>query len=284
MSVVQPVARRSPADDQLANIGRLIWDYIELVGIITIMAVGPGGVALAFGVPWVGAVAMIGVAYVIVIFVFGGLLTKLHRHGGARRRRRNFVRSWPDFCDRLGWSQRLQVHAGIRRPEEVPPAQVPDLVDFDSTEHGAVLIVKPLSSQPRSKWPAMADAVARDRGYPHQRWDEPHVGHLRIDLIASELPEIVHFSEHLHLRDEWDRIPLAIDAAGNLVYWVPSEVPHVLVGGVTRGGKGSVIRQIMTHGLRTGWQLVTINETVRITLVGRYLRLGGRWGSRALRT
>ncbi len=258
MSVVQPAVKRSAADDQLASLGQLIWDYVELVVIITAAIVGPAGVALVVGLPWLIAMVCVAVFMTIVIVLFGTLLLRLHQHGGARRRRRNFVRQWPDFCDRLGWSQRLQVHAGVRRPEETP-AQVPDLVAFEADDRGAQLIIKPLSSQPRAKWPTMADALARDRGYPHQRWFEPHVGHLQIDLISTELPTIVHYSDQLHVRGEWDRIPIAIDAAGQLVCWTVSEVPHLLVGGTTQGGKGSVIRCVMMHCLQTGWQVIPLN-------------------------
>ena len=258
MGVVQPTEQRSIFEEVAFELARLGFDFIEFVGLVLIVAAGAMATTWYLGLPYLVGVVALGVALVILVVVGGSPLIKLHRLGRVRRRRRNFYRKWPDFCDRLGWSERLSVHAGSERADE-KPAQVPDLLLFQRDEYGAVLELKPLSSQPRDKWPKMADALARDRGYPHQRWSEPRPGVLRIELIASELPQRVEYSPALHDREAWDEIVVAVDASGQVVCWKPSEVPHMLVGGVTQGGKGSVLRQIMVHGLRTGWQFITIN-------------------------
>ena len=256
MSVVQPTHKRGVLEELGFRTLFVCGDYRELVGLLTLFLLAVVATGSAFG--HLVNLALVGACGVGAFYIRPTLIDFGVR-GNRRRRRNQFHREWAQLCDLLGWSEALKTHASGKTDDSIKPAKVPDLVRWGSTEFGVWLIIKPLSSQTRDKWPQMADALAREKGYPHQQWSEPNAGLLRIELIGSELPSMVAFDESQHVSDAWDEAPVAVDPAGRLIKWIISQVPHLLVAGSTNGGKGSLLKLIIRHCLTTGWWVVAAN-------------------------
>ena len=163
MSVVQPVPRGAleVAGMRLLD---LLADYYELVGCLLVVGGLTGWAGYRHGQEAAVSTAIAGVVglVLLVVFVARGVVTR----GRSRRKHNNFVRSWPALCDLVGWSQVLSTHADGHPSGIVKPAKVPDLIEFGRFERGVWLVIKPLASQPRDTWPKMADALAREKGFP----------------------------------------------------------------------------------------------------------------------
>ncbi len=72
------------------------------------------------------------------------------------------------------------------------------------------------------------------------------------------LPPAVEFPR-AHLVQAWDQLRLGVRAGGDEGEWRPSDVPHLLIGGVTKGGKGSAIRNVAYDALASGLRLIVVN-------------------------
>jgi len=171
---------------------------------------------------------------------------------------KSFIRSWPETCDELGWSSYLQDH---HQTTELRTGHYPDLVDFEGLPElpGFAVTLRPLPSQDREKWATMADQLARYAEAPYQDFEEPSPGVLRITVGFTPIAKRIDYDMAEHASLDWDLIPIGFDGKGSLRHWKVSDIPHALVGGSTKGGKGSVLRMAAIHSLLTGWRLVVVN-------------------------
>lgn len=248
------------ADSLTRKCGRACWSFRELFGVFFCSPLVVAAVLQGLGVIGVGRVLEVaGVVFVLMgvaalIPTYRGWLVTWWRESRRRYYRHRLKATWPEICRVLGW-YRDYGKDGLGRPQML----VATLRGLRFERDGQVLVVevKPLPNQPRTHWGVMTDQLRRYLGVPVARWDEPAPGILRMALSAVPLPTLVDYPALTSWR--WDVLPVGVRAGSDMVAWRPSETPHLLVGGATKGGKGSAIRAVAYGALRSGWQLHVVN-------------------------
>lgn len=237
--------------DVLEIVARWLTAVVSSVWELSAALVAVGAFGVFVGVPplaLVGVAVLIPVALVVLALAGWPPAGDWWRVVQGRYQRVRLRQRWPEIATQLGWDHAF----GDRR------RRVPDLVRVRRTGTSLIIELRPLPQQRRESWGVLCDQLRRYVGAAVARYDEPRPGVLAIYLGMLPLPTTAEFPRAVRTQ-AWDVLRLGVRAGGDEVSWRPSDVPHLLVGGVTKGGKGSAIRSVAYDGLASGWQLLVVN-------------------------
>lgn len=169
------------------------------------------------------------------------------RRSLRRFRLARWRRNWNRYAMKLGWARRYD-----------QTVHTPTLTRIELDDQVTIVELQPLSNHRFVMWPEMTDALRRLTSHPQATWRETRPGHLEITLHRQPLPELLELDPRSIGAHEAE-VHLGVRADTQPLCWNVDHSPHLLVAGATGGGKGSVIRLVIAHGLKHRWQTTIIN-------------------------